>query len=232
MSASSSGPFAMVPSVTIGSRRNLISFICRRRTLLQNRAFRLFFALLITLYLPVIFLWTGIIPFGYRFCILLPGLTGFLLYCARHHHSCRELGFRTDTLKTSFQTNLQFLITGVLGLLLMFPHNLFQPQDIYIFPHSYLIYFFFLAPIQEVVFRSLLFAEMKRAQITDERLLLIISTLSFCFLHLIYHNLPLLVISGISGYIWGVIYIRWPNIWSVTFSHSLLGALAMYLGVI
>jgi len=47
-----------------------------------------------------------------------------------------------------------------------------------------------------------------------------------------YDHPALLLITFVSGPVWGGIYLRWPSIWGISLSHSLLGALAMFLGVL
>jgi hypothetical protein len=69
-----------------------------------------------------------------------------------------------------------------------------------------------------------------------KRWILLLSSLSFCFLHIIYRHPPLLIIAFTiaftSGLAWSAIFTKWPNIWSITLSHALLGALAISLGAI
>jgi len=45
--------------------------------------------------------------------------------------------------------------------------------------------------------------------------------------HIIYRHPLILFITFIGGLAWGTIFIKQPNIWAVSLSHSLLGALAM-----
>jgi hypothetical protein len=41
-----------------------------------------------------------------------------------------------------------------------------------------------------------------------------------------------LLLTLVSGFVWGALFLRWPSIWGVSLSHSLLGALAMFLGIL
>lgn len=49
--------------------------------------------------------------------------------------------------------------------------------------------------------------------------------------YIIYHNPAVLLLTLVSGLVWGVLFLRWPSIWGVSLSHS-LGALAMFLGIL
>ena len=202
------------------------------RDLNQIGAFKLLFLLVFTLYTPSALIWSEIIPFAYRFYALFSVLAGFSLYGLRRRYSLFELGFRTDNLRGSLTWNLLFCVIGAVGLYATAKAGILRPNNPTYIPATYLFYIFFLAPVQEVIFRGILFAEMKRIGLADPRWMILLSTLSFCFLHIIYNHPPLLIITFISGLGWGMIFAKRPNIWGISLSHSLLGALAMYLGVI
>ena len=183
-------------------------------------------------YTPPTLIWLGIIPFKYRFQTLLCVLTGFLFYCTLRRFSMYELGFRKDNLITSVCWNLLFCIIGAFCLYATHKAGFLRPRHVPYLPYAYAAYIFLLGPVQEIVFRGVLFAEMKRIRILDDKLILLVSSLSFCFLHIIYRHPPLLFIAFASGLAWSIIFAKWPNIWGIALSHSLLGALAMFLGVI
>jgi hypothetical protein len=203
-----------------------------RQALYQGDVVKFFLFILSICYIPAILIWTQILPFEYRFHSFIFVLVCFLFYCSRRRYSLHELGFRADNLGSSLRWNLLFCMLGGAGLCLThkigYSHSTNAPP----LPHVYAIYIFFLGPVQEIIFRGILFAEMKRLQIFNKRWILLISTLSFCFLHIIYRHPPLLIITFISGLVWGIIYLKWRNIWGIALSHSILGALAIFLGVV
>lgn len=181
---------------------------------------------------PVILIWMKLIPFAYRFQAFFCTLAGLACFCYYRQYRLYDLGFRTDNLKSSLVWNLVFCFIGGIGLLMMHKAGLGRPDHQKYLLHVYLFYVFFLGPVQELLFRGILFTEIKRARISGNLVFLLISTLSFCLLHIIYHHPPLLIIALISGLAWGIIFIKKPNIWGIAFSHSVLGALAMALGLI
>jgi uncharacterized protein len=203
-----------------------------RNAFRQAGVYRFLFFILLMFYAPAVLLWSQILPFEYRFYTFFVVLVCFIFYCARKRYSFHELGFRTDNLSISICWNLLFCAIGAVCLYITYKVGYLRPRNANYFPYAYAVYIFFLGPVQEVVFRGILFAEMKRIRIIDYRWILMISTLSFCFLHIIYRHPPLLVITFISGLVWGIIFTKWRNIWGISLSHSLLGALAMFLGVI
>lgn len=198
----------------------------------QTGLFRFGILMIFAFYAPVILIWSDIIPFRYRFHASIVLLSVFIFYSFLRRHGFRELGFRTDNLKDSILWNLVFMVIGAAGLFITYRAGFLRSGNDHLLPYIYVIYILFLSPVQEIVFRGILFAELKRIRIGDYRWIIMISTVSFCFLHLIYRHPPMLVITFVSGLAWGLIYTRWPNIWGVSLSHSLLGALAIFLGII
>lgn len=200
--------------------------------LCQTGLFRFCVVMLCAFYAPVVLIWSGIIPFRFRFLASIVLLAVFIIYSHIRKHDFRDLGFRADNLKDSLLWNLGFCAIGSMGLFLTYKAGYIRSENDHLLPYIYLVYILFLGPVQEIVFRGILFAELKRIRINDYRWIILISAISFCFLHLIYRHPPMLVITFVSGLAWGLIYARWPNIWGVSLSHSLLGALAIFLGVI
>lgn len=197
-----------------------------------RESYRSLFLLLFLCHAPVALIWLKLIPFEYRFFACFSALGGLVWFCFSRQYSLSELGFRTDNMKSSMIWNLFFCVAGGIGLVLMHKAGFLRPKFQNHSPHVYLFYFFFLGPVQEVLFRGILFSEVKRIPGLGNRFFLCISTLSFCFLHIIYNHPPLLVIALVSGLAWGIIFIKRENIWGVALSHSLLGSLAMALHLI
>nr|WP_321402221.1 CPBP family intramembrane glutamic endopeptidase [uncultured Desulfobacter sp.] len=199
----------------------------------QIRAsYRSLFLLLFLCHAPVAFIWLKLIPFEYRFFACFCALGALVWFCVSRQYSLAELGFRTDNLQSSLVWNLVFCVAGGIGLVFMQKAGFSRPQSQTTSVYVYLFYFLFLGPAQELLFRGILFSEIKRIPGLGNRFFLCISTLSFCFLHIIYNHPPLLVMAMVSGLAWGIIFIKRPNLWGVTLSHSLLGTLAMLLYLI
>lgn len=193
---------------------------------------RFLYFLLCGCYVPVFLLWSGIIPFAYRFHTMYVVLALYGIYVYYRQYRFKELGCTTEHLGFSLFWNFIFLVFGAICMYLASQTPLLRLDSGSYLPYGYACYVFFIAPVQEIIFRGIFFAEMKRAGIVHQGFAVIVSALSFCFLHIIYNDLLLLIISFLGGLIWGTIFIKGPNLWGVTLSHSLLGALAMFLGMI
>jgi len=199
---------------------------------LSATGFRFFLLLLVNCYAPILLLWSGTIPFAYRFHVLAVVLLSFILHSIHRGYSLQDLGFTLGDSWNSIRWNLMFCAFGGIGLYLAYRTGLSMPRTYSYSLACFLFYILILGPVQELIFRGIMFAEMKRCRIIDPKMMLLISTVTFSFLHIIYNHPPLLLITFISGLVWGGIYLRWPSIWGVSLSHSLLGALAMFLGVL
>nr|WP_319495059.1 CPBP family intramembrane glutamic endopeptidase [uncultured Desulfobacter sp.] len=195
-------------------------------------SYRSLFLLLFLCHAPVVLIWLKLIPFEYRFFACFCALAALVWFCVSRQYSLSDLGFRTDNLQSSLVWNLVFCVAGGIGLVFMQKAGFSRPQSQMTSVYVYLFYFFFLGPAQELLFRGILFSEIKRIPGLGNRFFLCISTLSFCFLHIIYNHPPLIVMAMVSGLAWGIIFIKRPNLWGVTLSHSLLGTLAMLLYLI
>lgn len=199
---------------------------------LSSASFRFFLLLLINCYFPVFLIWAGIIPFAYRFHVLAVVLLSFIAHSVHRGYRPRDVGFTLDQSWNSLRWNVLFCAIGGIGLYCTYRSGLLMPRTSSSSLACFLLYIVLLAPVQELIFRGILFAEMKRCRNIAPRMMVLISTITFSYLHIIYNHPALLLITFVSGLVWGMLYLRWPSIWGISLSHSLLGALAMFLGVL
>lgn len=226
-SKSSLAPLAYRPQSTLDD-----TVVCTAKTALFPASFSFLLLLLVNCYLPILLIWTDVIPFAYRFHVLAAVLCTFVLYGLYRGYRPSELGLTLKGSRHALLMNTLFCVVGGLGLYVVYQGGFLMPRDHSYSLTSFFLYILFLAPVQEFIFRGILFAEMKRCRMVDPRLMLLISTVTFSFLHIIYDHPPLLLITGISGLAWGMLYLRWPSLLGVSMSHALLGAFSMFLGVL
>ena len=196
----------------------------------EQRRFAL--ALVAVCYVPVLLIWTGLIPFACRFQVLAAVLLVLVALGVNRGFDRRELGFTLAHSRQALGWNLLFLAVGAVALCALARSGWTMPRQSDYPLTAFLFYLLFLGPVQEVIFRGILFAEMRKCGIVEGKLLVLISTCTFCFLHIIYNNPSVLLLTLVSGFVWGMLFLRWPSIWGVSLSHSLLGALAMFLGIL
>jgi len=199
---------------------------------LSSASFRFFLLLLINCYAPVFLIWSGVIPFAYRFHVLAVVLLSFIAHSVHRGYRLRDVGFTLDQSWNSIRWNVLFCAIGGIGLYCTYRSGLLMPRTYSYSLACFLFYIVILGPVQELIFRGILFAEMKRCRNIAPIMMVLISTITFSYLHIIYNHPVLLLITFVSGLVWGLLYLRWPSIWGISLSHSLLGALAMFLGVL
>ena len=189
---------------------------------------------IISLYiLPVLIFKKYDFLFDFRFIIFGGLWFSAIIYAVLTRHGWEELGFSNANLINSFKENALFTILSIpliLGLHFLIQPNLdYRPLggglDLAI------IYSLLFAPIQEFIFRGLLFAELKN--LTRNKLVQIVTSSCLFFLfHLIYTNKFLIFSSSVAGVFWNFSYAQNRNIYGVIFSHSILGAAAILLNLI
>lgn len=87
-------------------------------------------------------------------------------------------------------------------------------------------------PAQELFYRGLLFAVLKRLGLGPWWLTVPLTALSYAGLHLLFSGIPAVVpITFALGLLWGALYHRFPSVWAAAGSHAVLGLMAMRAGV-
>ncbi len=94
-----------------------------------------------------------------------------------------------------------------------------------------MFYIFISVPLQEFIFRSLMIYEMK-IFIHNKYAIVSISSIMFSLMYVMYHSWQVLVVTLITGIIWGVTYLKWPNFWGVAFSRAIVGTTAVFVVVV
>lgn len=61
---------------------------------------------------------------------------------------------------------------------------------------------------------------------------IIASAVTYRCLYIFYNDLITLLVTFVAGLLWGWIYHRYPNFWGIAFSHSVLGAVSIMVGLI
>lgn len=155
-----------------------------------------------------------------------------IAYGCWHGFSLKELGFRQDTLQGSLIFNIIVSVMLVIFMLLSFEIGLIRTPTIPSWKLFFAYYLFISSPLQEFLFRSNLFALMKRASIRGAVLQITISAITYSFLHIFYNDLITLAATFMIGLMWGGIYYKYPNFWGVAISHAVLGVVSIKVGLI
>ena len=183
-------------------------------------------------YVPPTLLWLGAIPFSYRFytLVILAGIMIGLAYL--RGFSLHDLGFRKDTLKPSLLWNGGLSLVFVAIMYAAYTAGWIRKPTVPDWNLFFVFYVFISSPSQEFLFRSTLFAEMRRVGITRLPWLILISAVTYCFLHVFYRDPLTLGVTLFMGIVWGLIYNKYPNFWGVALSHAVLGVVSILVGII
>lgn len=177
-------------------------------------------------------MWAGAIPFAWRFQMLAVMTVMMLAFDYWHDISLKELGIRRDTLKGSLLLNATSSLLLVILMFLTFNAGLIREPTIPRWDMFFAYYLFVSSPSQEFLFRSNFFALMRRINIGLPAFHIIVSAVTYSFLHIFYKDPITLLVTFAVGLLWGWIYQRYPNFWGVAFSHAVLGAVSILVGLI
>lgn len=169
-----------------------------------------------------------------RYPVLIVMTLLLCLYAWQRGHSPRSLGFRQDTWVRALFWNGVLTAVGAALVVTLLALGQIQrrPEPIGHMLLFFVFYALFSSPVQEFLFRSLLFAEMNAAGLKHRTLQVWLSAATFGFIHVIYPNPVIWAATFLVGICWGIIYVRYPNYWAITLSHAVLGAIAITLGLI
>lgn len=182
-------------------------------------------------FLPVVLIIGNVIPFFYRFHFLLLMTFSLFGFSRCEQVQLKELGFTGQNLEDSIK-NL-FPVTVILaGLMILY--YLIEGVRINNSALAWQFYLFFIlisASAQEFLYRGYLFylfSEVRLNWWTS----VIISALLYSFVHMIYFDIPTLLLTFGVGVIWGINYAKYRNLYSVFLSHAILGTVAIAVGLI
>lgn len=197
-----------------------------RTSLLQLAAL-----LLAAFFLPPLLIVLGVIPFAYRFVVLVAVAAALALVALVRGTPAAELGLRTDNLRPALAANLALAASVGLALLAVYALGLIRrPRavDWWWFAPFYVLVS---CPAQEFACRGFLFAEMQRRGITGAGLQVAISAVTYAFLHVVYRDWLAFLAPLAIGIVWGALYRRYPNLWGVALSHAVLGLISISVGL-
>ncbi len=165
----------------------------------------------VTLVLAVSLLYLGfeLLRIPKRWSFLLAGLAlgGYVAYLVfRRAHSWRDLGFRRDNLTAGLLPVgvCTFLVGAALvGFAAVQGRTIWQPA---------------------VLVLLVLYPLWAIAQQFAATLQVLITAAAFAIVHV--GNPALFVLTFLAGIMWSLLYRRWPNLWLLAGSHSVLAALA------
>ena len=172
----------------------------------------------------------GIISFDYKFYALTIGafFVYILLRIVRSSNS--GLGITKKRPKKSIIHILPFtVILAIVGLAIWISgYSRITPNEQWSF---FVFYVFISCPIQEFLYRGSLEAMLDKLRLSYIARMLI-SSLLYSFVHIIYRDIITLLLTFIIGLIWFFCYQKTKNLLGVSLSHAVLGVVTIVAGII
>jgi hypothetical protein len=148
-------------------------------------------------------------------------LAGYLAwFTVRRPHSWHDLGFRRDNLAASLlPVGLSTLLAaaGLIGIAVAEGRSVLQPGVL-----TLLAVYPAWALVQQFAFQGLLHRGLT-VLIRSPSLQVLITAAAFASVHP--GNPRLFVLTFLAGIMWSLLYRRWPNLWLLAGSHTVLAAL-------
>ena len=190
------------------------------------------FLIILAIYVsPVFLILTGLVPFEYRFYVLEVATILVVLYSLSASVGLNRLGFSQKNLWASIKHILPITLIFALPIMLALILGWTRVDNSKISWSFYLFFIFISSPSQEILYRGYLFHLLGKAGLNRSGLI-ILSSILYSFVHLIYLDIATLVITFIIGIFWGINYQKYRNIYGVILSHSILGAMAILAGMV
>lgn len=184
--------------------------------------------LLIYLLVPILILYNSYL-FKIKFYILT--IIGILIFILMKLFKIKnkDLGINKDNIFKSIKRNILLILVSliiilILKLLHIDKYN--SNESIYF----YIFYIFISCPIQEFLYRGV-FGYFEKIS-NNKYLWIILSSLFYSFVHIIYKDILTCVLTFIIGIIWYLLYRKDYNLIGVSLSHIILGILTISLGII
>jgi membrane protease YdiL (CAAX protease family) len=199
----------------------------------KKQMFNEFTGFLVFFYLiPILLLSFGYLPFWSRHLILT--LMGIILtaYAIDHGIKTNQLGIVKSHPRSTFILNGALVVVVCALSYVLVSTGSLKPIG---YDGSLLFFLFYVlisAPIQEFIFRSLMFYELGVFLGGHLWMKIIFSAMIYALAHAMYHSWVVLAGTFILGLFWGYIYAKTKNFWGIALSHAVIGAVTIMLGLV
>ena len=187
------------------------------------------FTLILYIILPILILFNTTL-FKYKFYVLVViSLLIYLLFKI-NKVSNKELGISKSNIVKSLKRNIPIILILIITVIIfrLFNLNKYNPTETVYF---YLFYIFISCPIQEFLYRGI-FGYFEKNLIKNKYIVLLISSILYSFVHIIYKDYITCILTFIFGMVLYLLYRKDYNLFGVAISHIILGILTIYLGIV
>lgn len=176
---------------------------------------------------PVILLYLRIVPVKYRFTVLTLVSTAVLWVVIQEQWTLESLGIRTDNLSQTVTPYIIFAILGAIVVIALAKYLHRKPLDNWWTKSHFLFLFIPISVLQEFAFRGFLMPKLAEV-FTSPSLVILINSLLFSFLHIIYPNQKLLLpVAFLGGLGFAGMYYFYPNLILISLAHMVVNFVAV-----
>lgn len=198
----------------------------------SGKRLRAILLILVFYVLPPVAILVNIIPFQYRFPLLMALTPVMMLVKPDRETTLADLGITLRNSHKSIVTIIPLTILLILPMLVVSLTASTPRIDNSSLPVAfYAFYIFISCPFQEFAYRGYLFRLMQLLSLGKWSRILIGAAL-YSFVHIIYQDVWTLIFTLFAGILWNIHYDKFRNLASVTFSHIVLGTITILLGFI
>jgi len=177
--------------------------------------------------LPVILLYFNIVPVKYRISVLALVSVVILWIVIQEKWTLENLGIRIDNFSQTTTPYVVFTIFGVGAIIALAKYFHRKPLDNWWTKAHFLFLFIPISILQEFTFRGFLMPKLEVIFISPV-LVILINSLLFSFIHIIYPNLKLLLpIAFLGGFGLAGMYYFYPNLILISLAHMALNFVAV-----
>lgn len=181
--------------------------------------------------LPATLISLGVIPFDYRFTILILASIFLVTYIRITSIEIKDLGLAPHNTSTAIRAILPLTILLSIPMIIYFAAYGQRIDNSHVPWYFYIFAILISSPLQEFLYRGYLF-HFFSAKGFGRWKRIVLSSLLYSYVHAIYHDVPTLVMTFVLGILWGLHYEKFRNLWSVSLSHAVLGFVAIATGII
>lgn len=199
-----------------------------------SRIYRLLDFLLIFIALPLVF-YFELLQVPKIAALLGVTLIAVMLLWRDETYDFKHLFYKTS--QADFLKSLLWK-SGLVALSLIGLVFIVEPQSLFAFPKEQslvwvlvlLLYPFLSALPQELLYREFFFNRYEKL-FKKEWILVLMSALSFCFLHIVYDNIWAIILSLVGGFIFARSYQKTRSLFWVSLEHAIYGILVFTIGM-
>lgn len=191
---------------------------------------RILFTIMLIIYItiPLLILF---IPKLYDLKFYILTILGILIYIAFRLFNIKheDIGINKNIIN-SIKRNLSLIMIAIIVIIILKVIGIdrYNPDENIYF---YLFYIFISCPIQEFLYRGI-FGYFENYLIKNKYLMIIISSMCYSFVHIIYKDFLTLCLTFILGVILYSLYRKDYNLVGVSLSHIIIGILTIALGIV